>query len=78
MTLAAWGNDGVFYVNGNQLVPIQETDIALAKEVLTMTTAMPRSTCSFSRFWWYMPDPSWKPSTDDFTPREWKLINQGE
>ena len=32
----------------------------------------------FSRFWWYMPDPSWQPSTDDFTPREWKLINQGE
>lgn len=32
----------------------------------------------FSRFWWYMPDPSWQPNTDDFTPREWKLINQGE
>jgi hypothetical protein len=37
MTLAAWGNDGVFYVNGNQLVPIQETDIALTKEVLTIS-----------------------------------------
>ena len=33
MTLTAWGNDGVFYVNGNQLVPIQETDIALAKAI---------------------------------------------
>ncbi len=33
---AAQGNDGVFYVNGNHLVPIQETDIALAKEVLSI------------------------------------------
>ena len=32
----------------------------------------------FSKFWWYMPDPSWKPDTKDFTPREWKLINKGE
>jgi len=32
----------------------------------------------FNQFWWYMPDPSWQKSTDDFTPREWKLINQGE
>ena len=32
----------------------------------------------FSQFWWYMPDPSWKPDTSDFTPREWKLINKGE
>jgi hypothetical protein len=29
-------NDGVFYVNGNHLVPIQETDIMLTKEVLTI------------------------------------------
>lgn len=28
----------------------------------------------FSQFWWYMPDPSWKPDTSDFTPREWELI----
>jgi len=34
--LAAWSNDGVFYVNGNHLVPIQETDIALTKEILTI------------------------------------------
>lgn len=33
---AAQGNDGVFYVNGNHLVPIQETDIALAREVLSI------------------------------------------
>lgn len=32
----------------------------------------------FSQFWWYMPDPSWKADTSDFTPREWKLINEGE
>jgi hypothetical protein len=32
----------------------------------------------FSQFWWYMPDSSWKPHTDDFTPREWRLINEGE
>lgn len=32
----------------------------------------------FNQFWWYMPDPSWKPNTDDFTPREWKLINEGK
>lgn len=30
----------------------------------------------FSQFWWYMPDASYQPSTDDFTPREWKLINE--
>ena len=28
----------------------------------------------FSQFFWYMPDPSWKPDTRDFTPREWRLI----
>ena len=32
----------------------------------------------FSRFWWYMPDPQWQPDTSDFTPREWKLVNDGE
>ena len=36
MTTKAWGNDGVLYVNGNHLVPVQETDIALTKEVLTI------------------------------------------
>ena len=29
----------------------------------------------FSQFFWYMPDPSWKADTHDFTPREWRLIN---
>ena len=31
----------------------------------------------FSKFWWYMPDPHWQPSTADFTPREWRLIKEG-
>lgn len=33
----ARANDGVFYASGNQLVPLQETDIAVRKEVLTIT-----------------------------------------
>lgn len=32
----------------------------------------------FSQFWWYMPDASWQADTRDFTPREWRLINEGE
>ena len=34
--LGASANDGVYYVNGNHLVPVQETDIALTREVLTI------------------------------------------
>ena len=30
----------------------------------------------FSQFWWYMPDADYQPSTEDFTAREWKLINE--
>lgn len=30
----------------------------------------------FGRFWWYMPDKKYSPSTDDFTPREWRLIRE--
>ncbi len=30
-------NDGVFLVNGNHLVPSQETDVAIVREVLTIT-----------------------------------------
>ena len=30
-------NDGVFYANGNVLVPVAETDISVAKEILTIT-----------------------------------------
>ena len=30
----------------------------------------------FSQFWWYMPDEKYRPSTDDFTPREWRLIRE--
>ena len=32
----------------------------------------------FKALWWYMPDPTWETSTDDFTPREWRLIKEGE
>ena len=37
VALSARANDGVLYVNGNHLVPVQETDIALTKEVLTIS-----------------------------------------
>lgn len=37
VALLANANDGVFYVNGNQIVPLKETDIAVTKEVLTIT-----------------------------------------
>ena len=30
-------NDGVYYTSGNQLVPMQETDVSVRKEVLTIT-----------------------------------------
>ncbi len=32
--LFAKANDGVFYASGNQLIPIQETDISITKEIL--------------------------------------------
>lgn len=35
--VAALANDGVYFANGSQLVPLQETDISVAKEVLTIT-----------------------------------------
>lgn len=31
-----YGNDGSFYASGNQLIPINETDIQLKKEILTL------------------------------------------
>ena len=34
--LMAWANDGVFYAEGNQLIPISETDIRVQKEILTI------------------------------------------
>ena len=37
LVVAAHANDGVYYVNGNQLVPLVETDIAITKEVLTIS-----------------------------------------
>ncbi len=35
--VSAVANDGVFFVNGNHLVPVQETDIRLDREILTIT-----------------------------------------
>ncbi len=37
MPFTAKANDGVYYVNGSHLEPLQETDIAIKKEVLTIT-----------------------------------------
>ena len=34
---SAWGNDGVFFTSGTFLVPTTETDISVAKEILTIT-----------------------------------------
>ncbi|MCR4829284.1 MAG: YARHG domain-containing protein [Bacteroidales bacterium] len=36
LSLVSWANDGVFYAQGNQLIPIVETDIRVTKEVLTL------------------------------------------
>ena len=36
-SLSALGNDGTYYTRGNQLVPLQETDISVRKEVLTIS-----------------------------------------
>ena len=32
----------------------------------------------FNKIWWYMPDPSWKQDTSDFTKKEWEFINLGK
>lgn len=37
MALVARANDGVYFVNGNQIVPLQETDVEVTKEVLTIS-----------------------------------------
>ena len=37
LALVASANDGVYYVSGAQIVPLQETDVAVTKEVLTIT-----------------------------------------
>lgn len=34
---SAMANDGVYYVSGNHLIPLQETNISIKKEVLTIT-----------------------------------------
>ena len=35
--LSTWANDGTYYTSGNQIVPLQETDISVRKEVLTIS-----------------------------------------
>ena len=35
--LTASANDGVYFTSGNFLVPTQETDISVSKEILTIT-----------------------------------------
>ena len=35
-TMSAAANDGTYYTKGNQLVPLQETDISVQREVLTI------------------------------------------
>ncbi len=37
LSLAVQANDGVYFVSGNQLFPAKETDIAITKEVLTIS-----------------------------------------
>ena len=37
LTLMASANDGVYYVSGAQIIPLQETDVAVTKEVLTIS-----------------------------------------
>jgi len=34
--IRAKANDGAFYANGNQLIPIDERDISLKKEILSI------------------------------------------
>ena len=35
--ISAFANDGVYYTQGNQLIPANETDVSVKKEVLTLT-----------------------------------------
>ncbi len=30
----------------------------------------------FEKFWWYMPDPQYKPNTDDFTEKDWEFVKK--
>lgn len=40
-TLSTLANDGAFRVNGNQLIPMYETDISVQKEILTIRRISP-------------------------------------
>ena len=35
--ITSTANDGVYFTSGNFLVPLQETDISVSKEILTIT-----------------------------------------
>lgn len=37
ISIASFANDGVYYVSGNQLIPISETQISVQKEILSIT-----------------------------------------
>ncbi len=37
VSVVAFANDGVYYTSGNQLIPLQETDISVKKEILTIS-----------------------------------------
>jgi len=37
LTFNLFGNDGVYTLSGNQLIPIKESKISIKKEVLTIT-----------------------------------------
>lgn len=38
-----YGNDGTFYAKGNQLIPVQETDISVKKEILSVKNVANKS-----------------------------------
>lgn len=77
---------GAFYDRSDTYVPCMNPDIKLDREILRNLPYASRGYVFkkrkfqdyFSSLWWYIPDPLWEVSTDDFTPREWRLINKGE
>ncbi len=34
--LNVWANDGAYYVSGNQLIPISDSEVCVTKEILTI------------------------------------------
>ena len=74
-------NDGSYYVSGNQLI-LKEDGTALEKKILNNLPYASRGyvfknaklKAFFEKQWWYMPDPSWEASTNDFTKFEQGLL----